>query len=436
MKFLKIIILGLLLSLFLFAAPKNRSNHKSYFGWELKLNTISSLLAQSYFDKESNYLNLVLKKSEYEVKQELQPEIHLFLKELPLRWSVKPKLKYKFAHYIFDTTVQNSHRGEYGFWENYFSVEPFNSLEFSIGIINIQWGSSELINPSQILVSEQILSWEPFQYFQGIEMVKLQWTPSQSLTFNYLAELYPFSWEHNDETSGAQREFQQRHLVRGEYATPAGDLVIGQVLARKNSDKERYNYGAYGLWSYTDWTQLYFDFILQRGSEVSYIDESSTSLNSYYESSDYLFSLGLVGHRLTFANGMEWKIEYIFNSFGKTEEERQRELSLLKTNPNSAIALAAYYQRRYIFPGQNYLYNSLRWDEPSFLSSLFSSSTIYLRNLNSLTDNSGFFQFEFQSSLSDSWSQALSLVNSYGAESGELNSELNYLAVYSVKKVF
>lgn len=379
----------------------------------------------------------MLKKTEFEAKQELQTEWNLRFKKVPLKWKVKPKLKYKWAQYIYDnpTVVRNLNISEYGFWENYLSFEPLPSLEFNVGIINRQWGPSELINPSQIFFTQQILNLEPFQFTQGIELAEYLWTPSQNLSFNFLTELKPFEWEHSDELSYSKREFLNRNLVRAEYATASGNFLLGQVLATKKTDRYRWNYGGYGYWNYTDWTQVYFDFVLQRGSELYHIDDLS-NLSRPYEDSDYLFSLAVLGHRLTLEMGLEWKVEYIHNSFAKSEEDRNVEVKLLKSNPYNGKALLAFYQGRYIFPAAHLIYNSLRFDEPSILKKLFSTSTLYFRFLNSLTDQSGFVQLEFQSSLSDSWSQGLSLVKSYGEPMKELNSELDYLAVYSVKKVF
>ncbi|TVM01228.1 MAG: hypothetical protein CV087_11140, partial [Candidatus Brocadia sp. WS118] len=63
---------------------------------------MTSFLSQNYYNHETNYLNTSLKKSNLEVKQELQPEFNFSLKRTPVRWKVKPKLKYKYAQYIYD----------------------------------------------------------------------------------------------------------------------------------------------------------------------------------------------------------------------------------------------------------------------------------------------------------------------------------------------
>lgn len=410
------------------------------------MNSLTSLLSQNYYNHETNYLNTVLKKSGLEAKQELQAEFHLKLKRFPLRWKIKPKLKYKYAQYTYDdprpgfqnvneTKVRNLNISEYGFWENYISVEPISNLEINAGIINRQWGSSELINPSQIFFTQQVLNLEPFQYTQGLELAEFLWTPTQNLSFNFLSELKSFEWDHSDELSYAHRDYQNRHLFRAEFSTTSGSFLIGQIVANKKTDRERWNYGGYGFWNYTDWTQIYFDFLTQRGSELYYVDEASNLVRPYVES-DYLFSLAVWGHRLTLEMGLEWKIEYIMNSFAKDKEDRDLEIRFLKTNPYNTAALVAFYQGRYILPSSSLVYNSFRWDDPKMSKRLFSTSTLFLRFLNSLIDQSGFVQLEFQSSLSDSWTQGLSLVKSYGEEMKELNSELDYLAVYSLKKTF
>lgn len=418
-----------------FASVK-RSFLKDNFEWDIKLISLTSILDQNYHNNELNYLNTVLKKSELELKQELQPDINLRLKKVPIKWKVKPKLKFKMAQYIYDDNrARNLQISEYGFWENYLSVEPLSSLEFNFGIIQRQWGPSELINPSQIMFNQQILSLEPFQYTQGIEMFEYLWTPSQNVSFNFLSELKPFEWDHSDEPGYVKRDFQNRNIFRVEYSSSSGSFQLGQVLASKKSDKNRLVYGGYGFFNYTDWTQVYLDYVTQKGSDLYYIDEMS-NLSRPYEDSEYLFSVTVIGHRLTLEMGIEWKVEYISNSFAKNTEERNTEVKLLKSNAYNAKALLAFYQGRYLLPSASLIYNSLRWDDPSALKKFFSTSTLYFRFLNSLVDQSGFMQFEFQSSLTDSWSQGISLVQSYGEPMKELNSELDYLAIYSLKKVF
>lgn len=417
-------------------ASAKRSFLKDNFEWEIKLNSLTSILDQNYHNHELNYLNSILKKSEFELKQELQPDISLRLKKIPIKWKAKPKLKFKVAQNIYeDNKARNLQISEYGFWENYISIEPISSFEFNFGIIQRQWGPSELINPSQIMYTQQILSLEPFQYNQGMEMAELLWTPSQSIGFNLLSELKSFEWDHSDEPNYAKREFQNRNIFRAEYSTSSGNFQLGQVLASKKTGKNRWSYGGYGFYNYTDWTQVYIDYVTQGGSDLYYIDEQSI-LTLPYEDSEYLFSVAVIGHRLTLEMGLEWKIEYISNSFAKNQEERNVEVKLLKTNAYNTKALLAFYQGRYLLPSSSLVYNSIRWDDPFFLKKFFSTSTFYFRLLNSLVDQSGFIQVEFENSLSDSWSQGISLVQSYGEPMKELNSELDYLAIYSLKKVF
>lgn len=423
-----------------FSAPKavTRNRHQGlerFWQWDIRLNTLASGTHQKYHDDQVNYSNRVLKKPKLMAQFELQPSIDIKSKFFPIKWIVKPKLKARNSTYIIENRETSDNVSEYGFWENYLSVDLFSQLEISVGIINLQWGPSELINPSQFLMTQQTLTTEPFQFIPGIEIAQVLWTPSQSLTLNFVRELKSFEWEHSDEkVLNQSRVFAERTLLRGEYSSESGSVVLGQVVGTKKSDRLRWQYCGYGLWNYTDWTQVYTDYLTQRGSEVDYWD--GTELFRNFDESEYLFFLGVLGHRWTFSNGLEWKAEWISNTFGKTKDERATEVKALKQNPSNPAVLLAFYQRNYIFPGQTYVYNSLRWDNPGWLTSLFATSTLYLRDLASITDGSHFLNFEFQSSLSDNWSQGLGFVKTLGDSYGELNSELDVYASYVLKRSF
>lgn len=408
---------------------------KKDWTWELRLNALLSGTYQKYSEDETNFKNKVLQKPNSYLQLELQPTINIKSNHIPIRWIAKPKLKGRQTQVTVLDQTSDLAISEYGFWENYLSLEIASSFEVSVGIVNLQWGPSEVINPSQFLLSDQTLITEPYQFYQGIEMAQALWTPSQNISVNIVKELKSFEWNHSDDlTFSRKRKFYDRALVRAEYSSSNGALTAGQVVGNKNSDQWRMQYGGYALWNYTDWTQIYTDYMMQRGSEVNYWD--GTSLQMDYANSSDVFYTAVVGHRLTFENGPEWKAEWITNTFGKTRDEMQTERRALRLNPANLIALAAYYQREYIFPGQNYLYNSLRWDNPQWLGALFDTSTIYLRDLVAIDDQSHFINFEFQSSLSDQWSQALGVVKTVGEKDAELNAELDAYFSYVVRRSF
>jgi hypothetical protein len=399
------------------------------------LNVLLSGAYQNYFEEEVNPLNQVLKKPRSTFQLELQPSLNIGLEAVPLKWVAKPKVKIRQSNYSVENQSTTDSIGEYGFWENYLSLQAFPQWEISAGIINLQWGPSELINPSQFLWLQQTLLLEPFQFTQGIEMLQVLWTPSQNFTLNLIKELKPFQWSHSDEPAGEiRRDSLDRTLLRMEFSSVNGAVVVGQVAGVKNSDRRREQYGGYALWNYTEGTQIYTDYLVQKGSEVIYWD--GTRLIRPFEESSELFLLGVFGHRWTFRNGIEWKIEWISNSFGKTKGERDLELATLEKTPGHPSALLAYSQRNYIFPGKNYVYNSLRWDDPEWLKHLFASSALYLRDLISLADNSHFLNLELQSSLSDHWSQAFGCVKTLGSDKGELNTELDVFFIYVLKRSF
>lgn len=410
---------------------------KSLWKWEARLNSLFSATMQKYNDTEVNYLNQVLKKPDMMGQLELQPRVELKSTWIPIKWQVKPKLKIRQSQYVFSNQSLYQGVSEYGFWENYLSLQLGSRWEASIGIMNTQWGPSEFLNPSQFFIFQQTLNTEPFQMVQGLEMAQILWTPSQNLTFNLIQELKPFQWEHSDELESHKqgtRFFYDRSILRGEYSSPSGGLVLAQVVGQKKSDQTRFQYGGYALWNYSDWTQIYVDYLTQRGSETEYY--TGTQLIRSYEDSDYVFFLGLLGHRWTFDSGLEWKVEWVTNSFGKTKEEREFEIRALKQNPGNILALQAYYSRNYILPGQNYIYNSLRWDNSKWLASLFVASSIYLRNLSSISDSSQFWNLEIQTDLNAHWSQAIAVVKTYSQEQGELNLELDYFVSYVLKWAF
>ncbi|HEY8269995.1 MAG TPA: hypothetical protein VIG33_03850 [Pseudobdellovibrionaceae bacterium] len=366
---------------------------------------------------------------------EIKPTLKIDSTHYNLKVVLIPRLQFHSARYNFGSVNESQRLADYGFWEAYTHWELIKNVNLSVGIINSQWGPSDILSPSQFLFSDLLIKLEPFQSTQGVEMAVVQWTPNQNFTLTGMGELDPFGWEHTDTPPYRDRTSKKRVLLRGEFATGSGDFNLGLVLGRKHTDRERAQAGSYAMWNYTNFTQIYYDIGLQQGSERLYIDDTGTLLPAYADDST-AFQVSLVGHRFTFVNGIEWRIEYLHNDFGPSKEQRQRTYRLIHATPLATQYLSILNDSVSPLPGQEFIYNSFRWDNPPFLEAVFSNSHIYLRNIFSLTDPSQLFNFAIETSLTDQLSHSIAFIATSGDNESELSSYMHSYASYFLKFSF
>ncbi len=402
------------------------SSHASEYSFNSDL--LIGYLSQNNFANSLNPNNQIYSLPISSIETQLRPHIKLEITSLQSKFIMEPRLKVSHTDYKINEILEIKTGSEYYFNELFWQFNFSPEIDFSAGIINYQWGLSEVISASQFMFHELQLKPEPFQETKGLEMLKLQWLPSLNFSLAVLYELEPFHFEHRDFPELSDRTSKKRKLIRTEYSSDKGDLSQGLVIGQKMTDKERMVYGLFGYWVYNDFGQFYYDSFFQQGNESSYLQNDGLSLEA--SNTDKWTTLGALGHRLSFDGGVEWKIEYIQNDFGPDTKTRQGVIQQLESSPTNTSYYSFLNSEQSPLPGQKFLYNSLRWESPKILKFL-SSSRIYLKQLLSLTDHSQLVSLALEAGLSDSLSLSLALINSIGENKEELSSALqSYESAY------
>ena len=406
-----------------------------FLKFETSLDILGGIAAQNNQVSLTNPDNQILNLPTQSLDSEFKPIFKFEQSQSGLTLSLKPYLRLYDSQFEFKSQTQNRKLSDYGFYEAYLRWELLKVIDLSFGKINSQWGPSELLSPSQFMFQGLLLRPEPFQSVAGQEMIQLQFTPKQNLSFCVQTELNPSGLQHTDQINAAPATSQGRILSKVDYSSRSGDFDLGVVIGEQGQVQKRIIVGSFAFFNYNPDAQIYYDVRHQRGSEKLHIASIQT-LDQPFLTSDEPFTLGVLGHRYSFSNGIEWHIEYIGSDFGQSISQREFAFKTIKSNPNTLQLYQIFNDPVSALPGQNYIYNSLRWDSPSFLSSLFSASHIYLRSLHSIGDASAFINFALETSLSDHWAQSLAMIKTIGDNEAELNQSVDFYLSYYLKRSF
>jgi hypothetical protein len=429
------------------AIPSSRrkkiSVYEPLWSSDTTLDILTGVFGQSRFDSAANPQNLVLRTPSSAQEIELRPNLKLEFLPAKSALVLKPRIRTSFVQYEIPEEGTNGlsaqSRGELNayFNEGYLRVSPISHLEISVGIINYQWGPSEVLSPSQFMFPELILKPDPFQEIRGVEAAKFEVQASQEWTITAMTEFPHAGAEHDDALNYQPRIYRGQALLRTEFAQASGELLLGAVAGKKQTGETvRGVGGAYGFWNYNRGGQLYFDYIGQQGSERLWVD--SNGVPSQQESDlNSLYSVGVVGNRYAFENGLELKFEYIRNEFGIGQDARNLALTQIrKGSANSANFIAFLQDRTGPLPGTQYGYAAFRIDDPIGLKSLFRGSRLILRDLFSLTDETQAVSITFESALTDHFAQSLVAALAFGQNDGELTNSTQAFVSYYLKYSF
>ncbi len=425
----------LIISAVLISSSAWGASKKSLLEWDFKTDILAGAFFQTNNENIGNPGNTVLNSPTQSFDSEIRPYIKIESSSFNVWAVIKPKIRLQQTEYEILTEKAAQKLADYGFWEAYLRWEVIKNVEMAAGIINAQWGPSDLISPSQFMFPELMMRPEPFQMTQGLELAQIQWVPNQEITVTLMTELEPFQWEHKDSFPRTERTSQKRSLFRAEYSTESGAFALGFVVGQRETDKNRTQYGGYSFWNYSQEGQIYFDLSAQQGHGRLSINDAGTVERRFADDSSF-FAIGLIGNRYTFSNGLEWKLEYIHNAFGLAEIDRLNTFDWIRSNPLNTAYLAVLHDTTSPFPGQSYLYNSLRWDNPPGLSALFSTSYFFIKDIYSITDGSQLLNIGVETSLTDSLSHSLAIIQALGDNEGELSSFLKSYYSYYLKYSF
>lgn len=346
-----------------------------------------------------NPKNSTYKFYEKNILLDLRPSIEVN----PIPWGsakLRPRLEAKFGSYDVLNEEHSSVKSDLWLNEGYLSFESTDYLQVHLGRQVFLWGPSEVISPSNIFYRDVLNQFNPLFQIRGVTLVRANLNFHDRYNVIFLSELKP--WDDSEfEMRSNQEDYKQRFLIKPEYNSASGNIVVGLTYGKKDSHDL---YGSYAHWTINSALQLYYDFRLEQIAAKS---------NPFY----------VTGIRWTFNDGTEWRHEYIYKRLGYNKNEFEQ-LNLSMQNPIIADAARNLIkQNSDNLLAEEYYYSSLRFSLTE--GKYFFRPILGLRSFYSISSNSGLGSVFFEAGVSDALTITTYLAQSYGPTQGELNQLVN-----------
>jgi hypothetical protein len=317
------------------------------------------------------------------------------------------------VHNDLEKKDQNSARGKWDLTDAFWEQSWNHSNSSTIGLQVYQWGPGELFNTSNPFFRFNIQQQTYTYKEKGQVLLRWNYSFSQETSLVLIAE--PVS--NNEPFYMMEKEFEPQAAIKLEKNWKGTRNYIGGVAGMEAQQNP-----FFGEYAHYEWLPGYSIYVDAKHSyELAYYGPTKLptptgyDMQLYGEDSGDWSHLALAG--LRYEGDFDLRFEYLYNSLGYTEEEFKAAVQSASNifSPNYAQNIS-----RFLFSGlnlrtQHYAYFSLRVTEPFQMKDW----TFSLRNLNSLTDQSGLVQGEFDTSIGGS----LTIFGSYTYFFGDMNSE-------------
>ncbi|RZA24771.1 MAG: hypothetical protein EOP10_08880, partial [Proteobacteria bacterium] len=276
--------------------------------------------------------------------------------------------------------------------EAYFAVSPNAEWQYVVGTQNFQWGPAELASPSNPFFRDLGLEKTYFFETRGRAMVRVNYSPSGQLSIIALGE----PTDNGAERPEADEKFHKRALIKIEYSDQSQTNYLGITSTATESD--RAEFGAYGNYEIATALTTYFDMMNRVGSKSYYpvVSATSAAFEKNLFDDDTRYTTALLGLRYVTERNWDFRLEGFYDQTGWTEDQRERAVNVLIAQ-QTAEAVRLYLAPGSFFPGQKFVYGSLRIPDWGWKDSL----TLSLRNFHSLSDNTEKLQATLDTFLSD-----------------------------------
>jgi hypothetical protein len=269
-------------------------------------------------------------------------------------------------------------------------------LSTTVGLQVYQWGPGELFNVSN-----------PFFRFNNRQQTFTYKEKGHALVrFNYSFDLEKSLVLIGEPVSNreafwmSEKEFKPQAALKFERTWKNTRNYYG-LLAGSEAQQNPF-VGEYAQYEFKPGFTIYVD--AKHSYELAHYAPKANALGVYdmelVGENEQLWShMALAGFR--YEGNVDFRIEFLHNSAGytKTEFENATLSASNFFNPKFPQNVTRYVFSGLNFPTQNYLYLSLRIMEPGS----WRDFNFYLRTLNSLTDESGLVQAEFDKGLGNSF---------------------------------
>jgi hypothetical protein len=193
----------------------------------------------------------------------------------------------------------------------------FDSLFFSYGRENLQWGPAQLVNPSNPFFDENGRA-NPIREIPGMDFVRAVWLPNFNWTISWITNTG------RGENDLLTRDWHPSHALKVEYV---GYEASGGAMIHGGADFETTLRG-YGQWTVNDALLLYGEASVSSGTDVSYPTEGPPPLGLTLESTKSddadLFLFTVLGGAYTLEIGPTLSFEYVYNGEGYNDQEAEK----------------------------------------------------------------------------------------------------------------
>jgi len=287
-------------------------------GFSYELRVLTNQTVTEVNESAANPQNL-LGVPKYIFELDFRPDFYLNYHKL--RLMAKPRITSTW------TRIEDGVRDAESDWDNDVFVNEWiaglqahDSLFFSYGRENLQWGPSYLISPSNPFFRENGLR-NPKKEVRGQDFARAVWVPNSSWSFSFIANTDDGEYEY-----GRLIDFERAYALKIDY-TGYGNYLS---LIPSHREKDREYLGIYGGWTVTDGLLLYAEASGSQGNQRFYPVETGQTLPSgvpiitYEQTEDDSSSLEIIslfGVSYTFEKGSTLALEYLYNEPGWNDNE-------------------------------------------------------------------------------------------------------------------
>jgi hypothetical protein len=375
-------------------------------------------------DSSLNPKNKILRIPSAQASVDFRPNLKIDSGEVQL--VARPQIEVSVAKAKVDGVESSEHPSSLGKWnEAYGQYTASERLLISYGVQSFQWGSAELLNPSNTIFHESADSKGILSPVVGRNIARINLTWLKNLSTILMTE--------TEATKGAsefraEEIFETRSLLKNEISWSDGSEFIGVVFGAAETGSP--SVGEYFNIELFDGLSFYGDATHRKQSQAWYpvVEKSATDPNKNVVQlrqsrlhDQVTYSTAIGGLRYSFEGGSDLRLEYLAQNSGWTKEQNKNAMLALDTRNPLQLADYEHNLKRSLKPGleyrgQRYAMVSLRWAEVASIKDF----TIYGRALRSLSDFSSKYYETAEYGFGSSSTLILQCLTAIGAEDTDL----------------
>ena len=304
----------------------------------------------------------------------------------------RPQIKIVVAKTKMDNVESAEHPKSSAVWnEAYGQYTASDRVLVSYGVQNFQWGSAELLNPSNMIFHENVDSKGILSPVVGRNLARINLTWQKNLSTVVMTETEATK---NAGEFRAEETFETRSLVKNEVSWRDGSDFLGVVFGAPEVGSPWV--GEYFNISLFDGLSFYGDASHHKQSAAWYpVFEPSAQIPSQKVvqlrqsklHDKVTYTTAVAGLRYSFVGGSDFRLEYLSHNAGWSKVENENAMQALDTTKSLQLSDYKNNLKRSLRPGlefrgQKYAMISLRLPDAFNIKDL----VVYGRALRSLAD--------------------------------------------------